>query len=204
LTWPHAQIGIRFADIENMSNISDTPANIPANTHQQQFKGYVWEVVQETFTFEGQEIDRDFIRHPGGVSVVAVNGKNEVLMIRQYRRPVDSYLWEIPAGLRDLAGEDPANTAKRELLEETSMEAAHWERLGAYYNTPGGSNELNQIFFARHLTEVPSEYLKTDEEVDLQPTWVPIAEAIEAIEAGNIKNPNAVIGILLAARKLGL
>jgi ADP-ribose pyrophosphatase len=187
-----------------MSNISDTPANIPASTRQQQFQGYAWEVVQESFTLEGQEIDRDFIRHPGGVSVVAVNESNEVLMIRQYRRPVDSYLWEIPAGLRDLAGEDPADTAKRELLEETSMVAGHWEPLGVYYNTPGGSSELNQIFFAHQLSEVPSDYLKTDEEVGLQPTWVPISEALAAIEAGNIKNPNAVVGILLAARKLGL
>lgn len=185
-------------------SIQDQPAGIPANSHQQLFKGYVWEVVQEIFTFEGQAVDRDFIRHPGGVSVVAVNADNEVLMIRQYRRPVDSYLWEIPAGLRDVNGEDPMEAAKRELAEEALMAAGEIEPLGAYYNTPGGSNELNTIFLARDLKPIVTDYVQTDEEVDLRPTWVPMVEALAAIEAGHVKNPNAVVGILLAARKLGL
>lgn len=184
--------------------IEDQPAGIPAKSQKQHFKGYVWDVVQELFDYEGQELDRDFIRHPGGVSVVAVNDANEVLMIRQYRRPVDSHLWEIPAGLRDIKNEDLASAARRELIEETGMDAEVLEPLGTYYNTPGGSTEQNFIYFAHKLYPVDTNFVRDGEEINIVPTWIPMSVALAAIEDGKVKNPNAVVGILLAARRLGL
>src|SRR5262252_1754653 len=84
----------------------------------------------------GFEIKRSVVRHIGSAVVMAVDEKKRVLLVRQYRRPAERYLWELPAGRLD-PGETPLKAAKRELIEETGMRAKKWSKLVSYYPSPG-------------------------------------------------------------------
>jgi ADP-ribose pyrophosphatase len=120
-------------------------------------------------------------------------------MIRQYRHPVSRLLWEIPAGLRDVAGENLCVTAQRELLEETGYRAREWHVLTDYYSSPGFSTERIRIFLARGLEEVPEAertYVREDEEAVLERAWLPLQAAVRAVLAGELHNGVAAMGIL--------
>ena len=182
----------------------DQPVEIETNSKEVVFKGRVWDVVTDRFDFAGVELARDYIAHPGAVAVIAVNESQEILMIRQYRRPVGTYLWELPAGLLDVAGEPEVEAAKRELAEETGYKAATIAHLITFHPSPGGNSESISIFFAQGLTKVDYDYVQTGEEVDLQPTWVPLKEAVASVLASEIKNSIAMLAILTLARKLGV
>ena len=93
--------------------------------------------------------ERTVVSHPGAVAVVALDDASRVLMIRQYRHPVGYQLWEIPAGLRDAAGEPPLETARRELFEETGYRAREWHVLIDYFTSPGFTTERLRIYLAR-------------------------------------------------------
>ncbi len=174
----------------------DQPVDLNVNLRELVFEGRIWDVVRETFDYQGQELVRDFIKHPGAVAVLAVNDRDEVLMIRQYRHPVKKYLWEIPAGLLDVAGESHLDAAKRELMEETFHEAENWELLQVFHASPGGNSEQIDIFLATGLTEVASDYQREGEEADMEVRWVPFEEAHESVLASEIQSPTAVIAIL--------
>ncbi len=92
--------------------------------------------------------ERTVVSHPGAVAVVALDDAGRVLMIRQYRHPVGYQLWEIPAGLRDAAGEPPLETARRELFEETGYRAREWHVLIDYFTSPGFTTERLRIYLA--------------------------------------------------------
>lgn len=168
------------------------------------FEGRVWNVVTDTFDFGGQKLARDYIKHPGAVAVICINEANEILMIRQYRRPVGKFLWELPAGLLDVVGEPEVEAAKRELAEEAGFAAGHIEHLVTFHPSPGGNSETITIFFAKDLVPIEYDFEKTGEEVDLQPTWIPINEAIASVMASEIKNSISMLAILTLARKIGL
>ena len=122
-------------------------------------------------------------------------------MIRQYRHPAGATLWEIPAGLRDVAGEPLAQTARRELMEETGYRAAEWRVLADYLSSPGISTERLRVFLARDLTMVPAElreYVPEHEEAYLTVAWVPLEEAVRGILSGDLHNGVAIVGILSA------
>ena len=121
-------------------------------------------------TPDHQVAERDVVLHPGAVAVLALDAADRVLMIRQYRHPVGRLLWEIPAGLRDVAGEDPWVTAQRELAEEASYRARDWRVLADYYSSPGYSTERLRVFLARDLEPVPPaerHFVPRDEEAYL-------------------------------------
>ena len=142
---------------------------------------------------------RTVVQHPGAVAVAAVDDAGRLLMIRQYRHPVAQQLWEIPAGLRDVPGEDPLDTAKRELAEETSYRASDWELLVDYFSSPGFSTERIRVYLARGLKEVPageSTFVVTHEEKYLERAWVPLQAAAAAVLAGDLHNGVAAVGIL--------
>ncbi len=82
------------------------------------------------------EIDRSIVRHPGSAVMMAMDDKNRILLVRQYRLPADKYLWELPAGKLD-DGEKPLQAAKRELTEETGYTAKNWTKLASFYPSPG-------------------------------------------------------------------
>jgi 8-oxo-dGDP phosphatase len=148
---------------------------------------------------DGQLMSREVVEHPGAVAVLALDDEDRVLMIRQYRHPAGAMLWEIPAGLRDVAGEPLVDTARRELLEEAGYRAATWHVLADYLSSPGITTERLRVFLARDLTLVPPaerEYVPEHEEAYLKMAWVPLAEAVRGILAGDLHNGVAIVGIL--------
>jgi 8-oxo-dGDP phosphatase len=143
--------------------------------------------------------ERTVVEHPGAVAILALDDANRVLMIRQYRHPVGRMLWEIPAGLRDVPGEDLLITARRELLEETGYRARDWRVLTDFFSSPGFSTERLRVFLARDLERVPAEertIVLKDEEAALTLAWLPLPEAVAAVLAGDLHNGVAAIGIL--------
>lgn len=170
------------------------------------FSGHVFDVVTEHVVLgDGAEpVRRDYVDHPGAVAVVAMRGEageEEVLLIQQYRHPVRALLWEIPAGLLDVDGEDYLVAARRELAEETDLVADRWDVLVDYFTSPGGSDESLRVYLARDLSEVPEaeRHERTDEERDMPTAWVRLDEAVAAVHAGRVHNPSAVVGLLAAA-----
>src|SRR5205085_10027684 len=101
---------------------------------------------------DGTEFARDLVHHPGAVSIVPVHDDGTVTLVRQFRAPLESDLLEIPAGKRDVEGEDIAVTASRELAEEVGFQAGSMELLAEFYNSPGFSDEHAFVFLARDLT----------------------------------------------------
>jgi 8-oxo-dGTP pyrophosphatase MutT (NUDIX family) len=159
-------------------------------------------------TPDGDVVGRDVVEHPGAVGVLALDDGEQVLMIRQYRHPVSRLLWEIPAGLRDVAGEPLRTTGERELLEEAGYRAADWRVLTDFCSSPGISTERIRIFLARGLTRVPEaerSYVPEHEEAHLELTWVPLERAVAGVLAGDLHNGVAALGILsaYAARQHG-
>jgi 8-oxo-dGTP pyrophosphatase MutT (NUDIX family) len=157
---------------------------------------------------DGTSAERDVVVHPGAVGIVALDDDDQVLMIRQYRHPVGRMLWEIPAGLRDVAGEPIAVTAERELLEETGHRARDWRVLVDYFSSPGMTNERLRVYLARGLSEIDHaerEFVPQHEEAHLLLAWVPLDRAVELLLAGDLHNGVAAVGILsaYAARRDG-
>jgi 8-oxo-dGDP phosphatase len=150
---------------------------------------------------DGETVGRDVLEHPGAVAVLALDAGERVLMIRQYRHPVGRLLWEIPAGLRDVAGEPLRATAERELLEEAGYRAADWRVLVDFFSSPGISTERIRIFLARELALVPEaerSYVPEHEEAYLQLAWVPLDQAAARVLAGDLHNGVTGLGILSA------
>ena len=111
----------------------------------------VFGVEQRTVEHDGTTFERDVVSHLGAVAILAINERDEIGMIRQYRTPFDRFCWEVPAGTLDVPGEDALSAAKRELLEELGCEATQWSLLGRFMTSPGWSNQLMTIFEARGL-----------------------------------------------------
>lgn len=151
----------------------------------------------------GARLRRDIIRHPGAVSVVAIDEEQHVFLVRQYRAPIDADLWEIPAGKKDLTGEDPIECAARELREEVGMEASSMEHLIDLHHSPGFCDEIQNIFLATGLTHVGREVDGAEEEHMLVER-VPLLEAVGYALDGSITDAKSIIGILAAARRLGV
>lgn len=165
-------------------------------------EGQIVKLRQDTVRLpDGEQIGREVVEHPGAVAVVALDEQDRVLMISQYRHPAGAVLWELPAGLRDVAGEPLAETARRELAEETGYQAAEWHLLTDYLPSPGISTERLRVFLARGLTMAAAserEYVRQHEEAYLTVAWVPLAEAVRRVLAGDFHNGVAVVGILSA------
>ncbi|QCU77791.1 NUDIX hydrolase [Citricoccus sp. SGAir0253] len=180
--------------------VADRPAARPVERSGTAFQGAVWDVARESFRMHagGEVLDREFIRHPGAVAVVALDDRDRVRMIRQYRHPVGRELWEVPAGLLDVEGEPMLDAARRELAEEADLVAARWDVLVDFYTTPGSSSERIRVYLARDLAEVPVDerHHRTGEEAGMPLAWVPVAEAVEAVLSGRMRNPSTALGIL--------
>jgi 8-oxo-dGTP pyrophosphatase MutT (NUDIX family) len=145
---------------------------------------------------------REVVHHPGAVAVVALDDDENVVLLRQYRHPVGQHLWELPAGLRDADGEPPLETAKRELAEEVQLAADRWSLLLSVNNSPGFSDELVHVFLAEGLTAAdrPDGFVVEHEEADMTVERVPLADAVQRVFDGDIRNSSAVAGILAAAQ----
>ncbi|WP_196717633.1 NUDIX domain-containing protein [Actinomyces trachealis] len=160
---------------------------------------------------QDEPVARQVVLHNNAVAVVALregkassqaDGAPEVLMICQYRHPMRARLWEIPAGLQDLVGEEPVRTAQRELAEETDLGAKQWDVLVDLYASPGFTTESVRVFLARDLFELPSAERseREAEEAEFVPTWVSLEEAVRAALEGRLHNCSTVAGLLAADR----
>lgn len=187
--------------------VSDTLSLRPLQSSSTVYQGRIWDVVSDTFSLApgARPLTRDYIAHPGAVAVVVLNEHNQVLLLSQYRHPVQMVLWEIPAGLLDVEGEDYVEGAARELAEEADLVAAQWHVLADFFNSPGSSSEAIRIYLARGLSMVPEadRHVRTEEEAEIEFRWVDLAEAATAVLEGRIHNPSAVVGILAAAQAQG-
>ncbi|MER7367502.1 NUDIX domain-containing protein [Nonomuraea wenchangensis] len=182
--------------------ISDTPESWDVVESKERFSGHVIRVVTDTVRMPRDEVaDRDYVVHPGSVAVLALDDLDRVLMIRQYRHPARRLMWELPAGIRDVAGESLVDGAARELAEEAGYRAATWHTLVDLRTSPGMSDERIRVFLARDLTKIPDEengFVHRHEEVDMPVEWVPLPDAVEKALMGMIHNSPAVAGILAA------
>jgi len=166
------------------------------------FVGHVWAVASDEVRLHGGSVvTRDVVVHPGAVGVAAIDEHDRILLIRQFRHPVGGYLLELPAGLRDVPGEPPLETAQRELAEEAGIVAARWHVLVDFFNSPGGSTEAFRCFLARDLEALPGGRPHTGEaeEADLPQAWVDLDVAVQAVLDGHLHNPTTVAGVLAAA-----
>jgi 8-oxo-dGDP phosphatase len=144
----------------------------------------------------GRVAVREIVEHPGAVAVAALDADDRLMMIHQYRHAVGRRLWELPAGLLDVRGEDPLATAQRELAEETGLAASEWSALVDVTPSPGFSDEAVRVYLARGLTEVGRPDQKDDEEADLATRWVSLPVAVRMVLSGTIVNATTVAGVL--------
>ena len=181
---------------------SDHVAARPLTDHTLIHAGKIWDIVSDVVDLGPTQVLREYVDHPGAVAIIAVDEQDRVLLVSQYRHPVRSELWEPPAGLLDVAGEPAVVAAARELAEEADLRADTWHVLVDFYTTPGGSSERIEVFLARGLHEVPEgeRHVRIHEEADMVPVWVPLDDAVDAVLAGRLHSPTAVVGVLAAAR----
>lgn len=182
--------------------LRDEPFQVEVTDTRRVFDGRVWDVREDRFRYNDDELVRHYVEHTGAVAVVALDDQDRVLLIQQYRHPIRTRDWEIPAGLLDIEGEDPLDTAKRELAEEVDLQAEHWEKLVGMAPTPGGSDEIIHIYLARGLSDAPEVFARDGEEADIRSEWVPLEDAVTAVLSGALGNAAMMIGVLMAAERL--
>ncbi len=153
--------------------------------------------VDEVELEDGRRSTREIVEHPGAVAILAWDGER-LATVRQWRHPAERELIEIPAGTLD-PGEEPLETATRELAEECGLAAARWEEGPRFFTAPGFCTELMHTFLATDLTDAPS-IAAVDEE--LEPGWMTLPEALTAIEEGAIMDAKTIAAIGWLARRL--
>lgn len=180
-----------------MPPLEDQPFSAPVVSSETAFDGAVWNVRRERFAYGDGELVREYVDHPGAVAVLAVDEQERVLLIRQYRHPVRMRELELPAGLLDVAGEDPLAAAQRELAEEVELQASEWSLLTDFFTSPGSNSEAIRVYLARGLS-ASDAFERTGEEADLELHWVRLDDAVDAVLDGRIGNGIACIALLAA------
>jgi 8-oxo-dGTP pyrophosphatase MutT (NUDIX family) len=153
----------------------------------------------------GQPFGRLVVEHPGAAMVLALeerDGVEHVCLIRQYRHPGGGTFVELPAGICDVEGEDPVETAKRELREEVALEATEWRHLLTTYPSVGITSEVHHLYVARGLSEVDTDYVAEHEEAHLEVLWAPFDELLGAVLDGRVREgPVAIAALSYAATR---
>lgn len=160
--------------------------------------GQVWAIEQvEIKTPSGEIVTRDVLRHPGAVTVVPIDDKNMVHLVRQYRAALDDWIVEACAGRLDKPGEEPLGCAHRELAEELGLAAAEITHLTSILVSPGYSDELNHLYLARRLSVVERSADGVEEE-HMEVVQVAIDDVPGMISRGEITDAKSVIALLMA------
>ena len=147
----------------------------------------------------GKTAPREIVRHNGAAAIVPVDDRGYVTLVRQHRIAVNKFTWEIPAGKLDSPTEDPFHAARRELEEETGLQAEHWQLLNRIDTTPGFCNERIAIYLATGLSQHPSH---PDADEFLQLTRIPLDDAVAQCMNGSINDSKTLVGLLMAQRVL--
>ncbi|MFT4219513.1 MAG: NUDIX hydrolase, partial [Microbacterium sp.] len=179
-------------------DLRDDPVSATVTRSDTVYHGRVWNLRRDEVDYNGETIVREYVDHTGAVAVLALDDDDRALLIKQYRHPVQSREWEIPAGLLDVADEDPLPAAQRELAEEADLTAARWQVLAEFYTSPGGSDEAIRVYLARELAPTGETFQRIAEEADIEVRWVPLDELVDAILDRRVQNPSLVIAGLAA------
>ena len=147
----------------------------------------------------GREAVREVVEHRGTVTIVAVNGEGQVLLVQQHRYPTGRSLLELPAGTLD-RDEAPEACAARELEEETGFRAGRVRRLGGFFLAPGYSTEYIQAYLA---TDLEPGSAGGDEDEDIQVLSLPLAEVLRMVETGELEDAKSLASLLLYLRLKG-
>ena len=148
----------------------------------------------------GDRFEREIIHHPGAVAVLPLHDDGTVTLVHQYRVAVGSDVWEVPAGLRDIADEPTEETARRELAEEVGLRAGRLERLAMFHNSVGFSDEAVVIYLARDLSAVADDRQGVEEE-HMRVERMPLDAALAMVDDGRITDAKTVIALLTLARR---
>ena len=186
--------------------ITDSPGGGEIRSRTRVYEGRLFHFDDATVAYEGEELNRQWIVHPGSVSVLALDEQDRVVVLQQYRAPVDAHCWELPAGCLDVPGEDGLATAKRELAEETDLTAAEWSTLVDASATSGSSDEIFRVYLATGLAPAASNYERTGEEAHMTVTRVPFADLLDAVLNLRVLDGATQLGVLAldARRRRGL
>ncbi|WP_295437705.1 NUDIX hydrolase [uncultured Thiodictyon sp.] len=159
------------------------------------FQGRVIDVAIETVELpNGNRVDLEIIRHPGGAAAVALDEQQRVCLLRQYRHAGGGWLWELPAGKID-PGEAPLATATRELAEEAGVSAADWIDLGFMHSSPGVFTEVIYLWLARDLA-LRDHAQERDEVMEIH--WLPLGQALDWCSDGTITDAKTLVGLYRA------
>ena len=193
-------------DAEGMTPPADRPESWPVASSRDLFRdAWVMAMRSDTVSRPGHEHEqflRLVLEHPGAVIVLAVDDEDRVLVLEQYRHAAQRRFVELPAGLCDVAGEDPLTTAERELLEEAELRAATWEHLITTYPSPGISSERMEIFLARDLAQADrGEFEPSHEEADMTSRWVPLDELVDAVLESRVTDAPLALAVLAYAHR---
>ncbi len=158
------------------------------------YQGRVIRLIQETLLLRGRRVTRETVLHPGAAVIIPMVDRAHLVLIRQYRRSIDRYLLELPAGTLD-EGESRIACARRELEEETGWRARRMRRLGQFFAAPGFVSEQMTMFLAEGLTKAAA-HPEPDELVT--PVVVSLRSALAKIRSGAICDAKTIIGVLWA------
>lgn len=166
---------------------------------QEVARGYQFTMVNARFAApDGEQFERDIIRHVGAVAVVPLHDDGSVTLVRQFRPALEVDLLEVPAGLRDVDGEPDARTAARELEEEAGLRAERITSLVRFHNSPGFCDESVALFLATGLSEVPLDRQGVEEQA-MTIERIPLDAALDMVETGSITDAKTIIGLTLSA-----
>jgi ADP-ribose pyrophosphatase len=184
--------------VREVGLLHDRPGDSTVTGSQVSFSGHVWNVVtDDVILSNGDVVQRDVVRHPGAVAVIALDEDSHVVLVEQYRHPMMARMWEAPAGLRDVYGEPALVTAQRELAEEAGLQAEQWTPLLELALTPGGSDEIIAVFLAEDLSTCEvADFVPEGEEADIVVGRFPLQEVIEAVLSGRIRNATLACAVL--------
>jgi 8-oxo-dGDP phosphatase len=191
------------------ADVADVPEQWPVESSEDLYRTSLpfalrADVVRRPGQPDEEPFTRVVLEHPGAVVVLAVDDGERVLCLRQYRHPARMRMLELPAGLLDKPGEDPEETARRELLEEAGLQAEEWTPLVSAYSSPGISTEQIHYFLARGLTQADrGDFQPAHEEADMQTLWVAYDDLLAACLDGRVHDAPVLIAVL-TARQRGL
>lgn len=187
--------------IVDRADLIDVPGGWPLLSSTVLGQGQITTYVQDQVrTPDGEQVTREYLKHPGAVGIIALDDEDRLALVRQYRHPVRHRLVEPPAGLLDVDGEDYLLGAQRELAEEVQIAAGTWRVLVDLFSSPGMADESLRIYLAQDLsgTDAPADFTLEGEEAEMDIVWAPLEAVVDAVLAGDLHNPVLVSGVLAA------